>query len=71
MGEDDLGSDSSETPMTTTPSMGEDKPEPAPEQKKRVLPKKPAKRPNDDNIAGMYKELNKQIAKNANDSIKK
>jgi hypothetical protein len=65
-------------PLPPQVAMGEDKPEPvqgqeeAPaQQKKRVLPKRPAKRVNDDNIAGMYKELDRQIAQNAKDSMKK
>ncbi len=77
MGEDQLGTNSSETPMTTTPSMGEDKPEPAPvggpkvpEQKKRDLPKRPGKR-KDDLIQGAYDELNKQIWDNAEKSMRK
>lgn len=48
----------------TSVAMGEDKP------KKRVLPKRPAKRPNDDNIAGAYKELDKQKWQNAEKSMK-
>lgn len=64
MGEDEV--------EPTAPTMGEDKPEPAPaQQKKRVLPKRPGKRVNDDNIAGMYKELNRQIWDNAEKSMKK
>lgn len=42
--------------------LGEDKPKPAP---------KPKKRPNDDNIAGMYKELTRQMWDNAEKSMKK
>lgn len=51
-------------PKREEPQMGEDKP------KKRVLPKRPAKRPNDDNIAGAYKELDKQKWQNAEKSMK-
>lgn len=65
-------------PLPPQVAMGEDKPEPVQGQKKRVLPKRPSggpkvpgKRVNDDNIAGMYKELDRQIAQNANDSMKK
>lgn len=42
--------------------IGEDKPKPTP---------KPKKRPNDDNIAGMYKELTRQMWDNAEKSMKK
>jgi hypothetical protein len=54
-------------PKQASPGVGEDNPQP---KQKRVLPKRPKKNPQDDLIKGIRKELDRQIAANAEKSMR-
>ena len=56
-----------QAPLGETPIDGEDNPQP---KQRRVLPKRPKKNPQDDLIKGAYKELDRQIAANAEKSMR-